>query len=61
MMCSLVYQGMKQRLCDKDYKHTISRDILNIKIEPVAWNSEDGSTVDSINAFGSIDSIPQVG
>lgn len=37
---------------DKYYGHTISQNVVDIEIEPLAWNS-DKKSVHSINAFGS--------
>ncbi len=45
---------------DKYYGHTISRDIDEIKIEPLAWNSDaEDATVHSINASSSDSIISQ--
>ena len=45
---------------DKYYGHTIGKSLVDIKLEPLAWNSEEKTPVHSINASSSItNSIPQ--
>lgn len=40
---------------DKYYGHTISKNVVDINIEPLAWNSDNKMSVHPINAPGSID------
>ena len=38
---------------DKYYGHTISKNVVDIEIEPLAWNSDENKSVHPINAVGS--------